>query len=121
MQVADIFENNLRVKANPYSLYVGTVYEPEFMPIREIQKATNIHFTTLYWWRRKGLVESNRNGEVKIQSLVNYILYKSKKKSFGKSCTRWTEEEKKTLNTERSANAKRIMKHRIKKVKNGKK
>jgi lipopolysaccharide assembly outer membrane protein LptD (OstA) len=115
MESREIFENQLRIVGNLYACNIETRYDPEYLSVPKLSKIINVHRTTLKLWQKENKVKSNDNGEIQLQSLVNHILYKSKKKTFGESCTWWKEEELKTFNTDRSPLAKRIMKCRLKK------
>jgi hypothetical protein len=115
MENREIFDNQLRIIGNLYACNVETKYEPEYLSVSKLSKIINIHRTTLKLWIKENKVKSNDAGEIQLQSLVNHILYKSKKKTFGKSCTWWTKEELETFDTDRSPLAKRIMKHRLNK------
>jgi hypothetical protein len=114
MQIREVFDSGLSIKPNLY-FYDNPVYYPQFVSIAELSKGVNIHRTTLRLWQKQGLVKSNNRGQIELKSLVNHVLNKSKKKSFGRSCTWWTKEELETFKTDRSPLAKKIMKHRINK------
>lgn len=114
MEIREVFDSHLSIRPNLY-FYDNPVYHPQFVSIAELSKETSIHRTTLRLWQKQGLVKSNNKAEIELKSLVNHVLNKSKKKSFGRSCTWWTKEELETFDTERSPLAKRIMKHRLNK------
>jgi len=113
MELREIFDSQLTIKKSLY-FYDDPFYKPQFVSVAKLSKNTNIHRTTLQLWKQQGLVKQNSKGEIELKSLVNHVMNKSKKKSFGRSCTWWTKEELESFKTDRYPLAKRIMKHRIK-------
>ena len=88
MEIREVFDSGLSIRNNLY-FYDKPIYTPQYASVAKLSRETNIHRTTLQLWKRQGFIKSNATGEIELKSLISYVMNKSKKKTFGRSCTRF--------------------------------